>query len=142
MPITTRLATQNDLPAIYAFVCALEDTAFPLTIFETYYYNNISNSNNIYLVAIHETEEVIGYMSCHGQLLLHHCGWVFEIQEMFVKEEARGKGIGKILLQALTEQISLRNCVSLEVTANIKRTETHDFYLSQGFVQTHKKFTR
>jgi PhnO protein len=119
--ITIRPAISTDMPVIYRFIHELD---------------------NVYLVAVDENNTITGYLSCHGQFLLHHCGWVFEIQEMYVQEGARGKGIGKMLITELENKLSARNYVSLEVTANMKRTATHTFYISCGFTETHKKFTK
>ncbi len=142
MPITIRPANKTDLPVIYNFICELEEFAFAPSLFKEYYLKNIANTDYLYLVAIDENDGVMGYLSCHGQVLLHHNGWVFEIQEMFVQKEARNKGVGKMLMHSLEQQLATRNCKSLEVTANIKRTETHAYYLACGFIETHKKFTK
>ena len=140
--ITIRPAVDTDMAVIYRFIQELEETSFSTAVFETYYLTNISNPDNVYLVAVDENNMLIGYLSCHGQILLHHCGWVFEIQEMYIQAEARGKGIGKMLVTELKNKLSARNYISLEVTANINRTATHAFYVSCGFTETHKKFTK
>ena len=140
--ITIRPAISTDMLVIYRFIQELEETGFSSALFETYYLANISNPDNVYLVAVDKNNGITGYLSCHGQILLHHCGWVFEIQEMYIQEEARGKGIGKMLVNELENKIRARNYVSLEVTANAKRMDTHAFYISCGFTETHKKFTK
>jgi PhnO protein len=138
---TVRLAVKSDCKWIYDFVCTLEETKFEYSAFEEIYIQNITNLDNIYLVA--EVDEAIsGYISCHGQTLLHHGGTVFEIQELYVKDEVRNKGIGQLLVKTLESELSKLDYKSLEVTANRKRTKTHDFYLKMGFEHTHFKFTK
>ena len=139
--IITRQATAADVTAIYRFVNELEDTVFDEKLFTEYYYRNLQLPNTHYLVAI-EAGAILGYISCHGQILLHHCGLVYEIQEMFVDKEHRSKGIGALLLKALEEKISGDGYTLLEVSSNIKRKDTHRFYLSNGFSETHFKFTK
>ena len=141
MQISIRPAIDTDLASIYHFISDLENDHFSITSFREYYLQNISNGNYIYLVAENTKNEVIGYISCHGQILLHHCGWVFEIQELYVKNEFRGTGVGKEMVTKLLSLIEMKDYKSFEVTANITRKGTHLFYLQCGFIETHKKFT-
>jgi (aminoalkyl)phosphonate N-acetyltransferase len=141
MNITIRRATEADAEVIYRFVCELEEMIFDPAIFFKCYMYNIGNPKNIYLVAETE-EEVIGYISCHGQLLLHHMNWVYEIQEAYVDKAYRNKGIGKVLLQQLEAALSNEQYDTVEVTSNIKRTEAHEFYKNNGYHHTHFKFTK
>ena len=137
-----RLANSEDLPSIFAFICDLEEQTFDFELFQQYYRQNISEKNNIYLVAVDSNQIPIGYISCHGQLLLHHLGMVYEIQEMFVDPLHRGQGIGHQLIGALETRLRDRECRSLEVTTNAKRVATQEFYASCGFTKSHVKFTK
>ncbi|MGN6417066.1 MAG: GNAT family N-acetyltransferase [Pseudobacter sp.] len=137
-----RFATISDLPSIYAFVCDLEEQTFDFELFQQYYRQNISEKNNIYLVAADNNNIPVGYISCHGQLLLHHLGMVFEIQEMFVDPLHRGQGIGHRLIEILETHLRERECRSLEVTTNAKREATQEFYAACGFTKSHVKFTK
>lgn len=137
-----RLATSEDLPSIFAFICDLEEQTFDFDLFQQYYRQNISEKSNIYLVAVDGNQLPIGYISCHGQLLLHHLGMVYEIQEMFVDPLHRGQGIGHQLIEALETRLRDRECRSLEVTTNAKRAATQEFYAACGFTKSHVKFTK
>jgi PhnO protein len=137
-----RFANEKDSKSIHQFICALEERDFDYTVFEQYFATNISNKDNIYLVAVNETDLVIGYLSCHGQILLHHLSKVFEIQELFVMEEYRNRKVGQLLIKKLEEQLSNSCHKFLEVTTNLKRLNTHRFYSKCGFEKTHLKFTK
>ena len=142
MATIIRRAEKKDLTAIYSFVCDLENTNFDFPVFEAIFYDNLSIENNIYLVAENESAIIVGYISCHGQQLLHHCDWVYEIQEFYVEYNYRNAGIGAQLLNALQKLIANFNHSLIEVTANKSRVATHHYYLKQGFVETHKKFSK
>ena len=91
-----------------------------------------------------EEGKVIGFLSCHGQPLLHHLSIVYEIQELVVENEYKGQQIGTKLIDFL-ERLLLENTtemVLLEVTANKKREQSHNFYKKNGFAETHFKFTK
>lgn len=140
--MTTRFATKNDVKVVYEFINELESTVFDYDIFEKYYFENIENKNNVYLVATDTVKNVIGFCSCHGQLLLHHLSMVFEIQELFVAPDYRDKKVGKFLLEALEDILKHQEHELLEVTSNKKRTDAHRFYIRNGFAESHFKFTK
>ena len=138
-----RQATAKDVEAIYTFICDLEETTFDFETFNQLYCLNIAGANNIYLVAEDKsTKKAIGFISCHGQNLLHHLGMVYEIQEMFVDQQYRSQGIGQQLIEALEEHLRDRECRFLEVSSNAKRTAAHDFYIRNGFIKSHVKLTK
>lgn len=128
----------KDVDAVYAFVNDLESTVFDKQRFLEIYAMNLKNNDNIYLVAV--DEEPVGYISCHVQLLLHHGGPIAEIQELYVAESERGKGIGRLLVDALKTEIKKRGIPQIEVTSRLHRTRAHQFYEKENFEWTHKKF--
>jgi len=137
---TVRPVTPADFESVYSFVNALEETLFERDIVYSIFQRNIVSNLNIYLIAFGPNHEPVGYISCHGQYLLHHAGLVGEIQELFVSPDKRGEGIGRLLVDAVKDRARHMGMVQLEVTANIKRLATHRFYEQQGFDQTHRKF--
>ena len=140
--MTIRLAKIDDSNKIFEYICDLEETHFDYSAFEKYYKKNLSDKDNIYLIAIDKTDKIVGYLSCHGQILLHHLSKVFEIQELFVEKEYRNKKVGQLLIRTLENILLKNNYTFLEVATNIKRFETHRFYSKCGFKQTHYKFTK
>ncbi|MCB0697378.1 MAG: GNAT family N-acetyltransferase [Chitinophagaceae bacterium] len=139
--IQIRKATAADVDNVYRFVCELEDMVFDRVLFGEYYTENIGNSKYHYLLAI-DNGVPVGYLSCHGQLLLHHLNYVYEIQELFVDTAYRGKGIGKLLVAHLEGILADKEYDMLEVASGFRRTESHEFYKAAGFGQTHYKFTK
>jgi PhnO protein len=137
-----RAASFVDVDSIFSFISHLEERTFDFNRFKEKYSDNLGREEVIYLVAVNETDEVIGFISCHGQELLHHEGQVFEIQEMYVARNYRDKGIGKALFAALVEKLGKADCESLEVTTHVKRADAKRFYMKLGFVQTHVKFVK
>lgn len=137
-----RTAELKDIPAICHLICQLEETRFDYAAFESICKENFANEYCVYLVADAGINGVVGFCSCHIQNLLHHCGRVAEIQELIVAENYRGKGVGNFLVKEMSTRLLEKNCISFEVTAQNKRTETHQFYERLGFKNTHKKFVK
>lgn len=137
-----RKAQKEDALALHAIICRLEEVNFKMADFTLLYEKNLSNRQIFYLVAVNPEQEIIGFISAHLQFLLHHCGKVAEIQELFVDPAYRNVKIGSALLNAIEELLRSAGCIQVEVTANIKRNTAHAFYMHAGFVETHKKFVK
>ena len=136
-----RSATPADAPVVYGFLCELEETMFDHAAFYTIFQQNLSNTSIHYLIA-EISGEVVGFVSCHVQFLLHHCGKVGEIQELFVRPDFRNQHIGQQLIAALNTLAIQENFVNLEVTTNQKRLDTIRFYERESFKKTHIKLVK
>ena len=135
-----RKVEKQDLDFVYKSICELENEELDFEIFATIFDENISNSNNLYLLAENEIEDV-GFISFHTQNLLHHCGLVGEIQEFFIHQNYRGQGIGRQLIKEIIHYADQNNLKSIEVTTNRRRVENVLIYENLGFKLSHNKFT-
>lgn len=138
--VEIRKAEKQDLDFVYKSICELENEELDLKVFKEIFNENISNPNNLYLIAKNENEDV-GFISFHTQNLLHHCGRVGEIQEFFIHKSHRGKGIGRQLIQKIMQFANQNSLKSIEVTTNRKREENVLIYENLGFTLSHNKFT-
>ncbi|GAB3695020.1 aminoalkylphosphonate N-acetyltransferase [Spirosoma flavus] len=136
-----REASQTDVAIIYDFLCTLEETRLDLDAFQYIFDHNLASPSVHYLVA-ELAGEVVGFVSCHVQQLLHHVGKVGEIQELFVRSDVRNLRIGHQLIEALTTVAIQENFVNLEVTTNQKRADTVRFYEREAFKLTHFKLVK
>ncbi|GAB3998039.1 aminoalkylphosphonate N-acetyltransferase [Spirosoma daeguense] len=139
--LSIRKATLADAPVIYDFLCTLEEITLDVIAFNQVFSQNLANPAIHYLVAEQENN-VLGFVSCHIQVLLHHVGKVGEIQELFVRPDVRNQRIGHQLIEALTTLAKQENLVNLEVTTNQKRVDTVRFYERESFKQTHFKLVK
>ena len=137
-----RKVEQKDMLTVYEQICLLEDFTFNINEFEKIFIHNMKDINILYYIAESHDGVAIGFISCHIQNLLHHAGKVAEIQELFVKKNNRGQGIGQALVKCIEQELIALDCISFEVTAQNKRLDTHEFYTNRGFQQSHLKFTK
>ncbi|HEU0125759.1 GNAT family N-acetyltransferase [Flavobacterium sp.] len=138
--INIRKIQSQDLDFVYKSICELENEIFDFEVFSEIFNSNISNPNNIYLIAEDENES-LGFISFHTQNLLHHCGLVGEIQEFFIDKNHRGIGVGRKLVDEILKYAEKNNLKSIEVTTNKKRIENVAIYENLGFTLSHNKFT-
>jgi PhnO protein len=130
----------QDLDFVYKSICELENEELDFELFKEIFNENIANPNNLYLIAENENE-VVGFISFHTQNLLHHNGRVGEIQEFFINQKYRGKGIGRQLIEKILQYAEEHKLKSIEVTTNKRRVENVLIYENLGFTLSHNKFT-
>jgi len=138
--VEIRKVEKQDLDFIYKAICELENEELDFKVFKEIFNENILNSKNLYLIAENENEG-LGFISFHTQNLLHHCGRVGEIQEFFIHQNHRGKGIGRQLIEKIMQYVNQNNLKSIEVTTNRRRVENVLIYENLGFTLSHNKFT-
>ena len=138
---TIRVADASDSSGVKLLLEELEGRAFDEDIFSRIYTEYLEAHLTLIFVATQEDREIIGFISCKSQSLLHHEGLVFEIQELVVTAAHQGKGLGRKLVAALKPDLEKLGAISLEVTSNKRRKEAHAFYQSVGFLNSHEKFT-
>ena len=132
---------ESDAVAVKALLEELERRVFDQVIFTRIYAEYLAAPLTLLYVAIGSETEIVGFISCKGQSLLHHEGLVFEIQELIVTAAHQGKGVGRKLIESLKPELYRLGAKSLEVTSNKRRKEAHAFYQSVGFLNSHEKFT-
>ncbi len=118
----------------------LEQRVADPSIFHTIFKEYLQRTEAVFLVA-EVDRKVIGYISCLGQRLLHHEGWVYEIQELIITETFQGKKIGQALIEEVRRRLEPRGIKSIEVCSNKRRKKAHAFYQAVGFANSHEKFT-
>jgi len=138
---TIRQAVESDAVSVKCLLEELENREFDQAIFDRIYAEYLEAPLTLMKVAVSSETEIVGFISCKGQSLLHHEGMVFEIQELIVTEAHQGNGIGRKLVAALKPDLEKLGAISLEVTSNKRRKEAHAFYQSVGFLNSHEKFT-
>jgi (aminoalkyl)phosphonate N-acetyltransferase len=118
----------------------LEQRVADPSIFQTIFKEYLHRTEAVFLVA-EVDRKVIGFISCLGQRLLHHEGWVYEIQELIITEIFQGKKIGQALMEEVRRRLEPRGIKSIEVCSNKRRKKAHAFYQAVGFANSHEKFT-
>ena len=94
--------------------------------------HNLRSPAHFYIVA-HYGPQVVGFCSLTIKHNLWQQGLLGNIDEMVVEENYRGQGIGKKLVQRITEIAVENNCKCLELESSFHRAEAHDFYTKLGF---------
>ena len=85
---------------------------------------------------------VVGVASLHVLELFHAEGWLGRITSLVVDAASRGKGVGKLRVEAADNHFVCAQCVRAEVTSGSHRREAHAFYEAQGYKADERRFLK
>ena len=96
---------------------------------------NADNSHSVY-VAENAAGAVVGYVSVHWLPYLFLPGPEGYLSELFVDEQYRGRGIGKVLLKSVIQEAKRRSCARLIlITSRERESYRREFYAKAGWVE-------
>ena len=89
-----------------------------------------------------QDSRVVGLIAMHCATMLHHREPVARITALVVRDDVRGKGIGRILVDAGTNLARQAGCSLMELTTAVHRIEAQAFYKALGFTASSLRFYR
>jgi ribosomal protein S18 acetylase RimI-like enzyme len=96
----------------------------------------------IVFVVENDVKKVIGFAAITIMPLIHCDGFLARIAGICIDEKSRSAGIGAELMMFIENYCVEKRCVLLEVATNLVRVKAHQFYLNNGFVETHKRYNK
>jgi|SoiMetStandDraft_2_1073263.scaffolds.fasta_scaffold50564_2 GNAT superfamily N-acetyltransferase len=96
----------------------------------------LADDSHLVCVAQSEEGKIIGYVSVHWLPYLFMHGPEAYVSELFVRDSARGRGVGRRLLQAVETEARSRGCTRMSLT-NLRRRESYkrQFYVKAGWTE-------
>ena len=83
-----------------------------------------------------EAGAILGYAYARPLIERAACDWSVEVS-IYIHKDARGRGVGKALYEALEDTLRRQNIVNLEVS--IAASQPGDPYLTDGSLRFHEK---
>jgi GNAT superfamily N-acetyltransferase len=87
-------------------------------------------------VAQSDDDKIVGYVSVHWLPYLFMRGPEGYVSESFVRDNARGRGVGRRLLQAVEREARSHECTRMSLT-NLRHRESYkrQFYVKAGWTE-------
>jgi GNAT superfamily N-acetyltransferase len=85
-------------------------------------------------------EAVVGLVGRHLMVTIHRPQSVGRIPILVVTAEARGREIGRMLVEAVEQWCRGEGCALIEVTSNDRRADAHAFYRHMGYERSSIRF--
>jgi ribosomal protein S18 acetylase RimI-like enzyme len=134
-----REATPKDVPRLVELIHYLGHEIDAKTLRKNF--RSISPDQDTVLVAAEGTR-VLGLVGVQKRFTILREGPIGRISPLVVDEQAQGRGIGRMLVQAAEELCRKRGCKLVEVTSNDRRAEAHAFYRHMGYARTSIRFVK
>lgn len=83
---------------------------------------------------------VVGLAGRHAMVTIHRPQPVGRLPVLVVADDARGQGIGRMLVEAVEQWCRKRGCAMIEVTSNDRLAEAHAFYRHMGYERSSIRF--
>lgn len=140
MHMIIRPAAQSDAAAIAGL---LEELGYPQPV--EFVHNRLDevfvDENQAVFVA-EEAGEVLGFVAFLAFRYFHAEGLLGRMIALSVTDQARGKGVGRALVDESERFARTRGCTRMEVTTALHRVRTHNFYEDLGYTETHKRYIK
>ena len=88
---------------------------------------------NYECVGIYDSEKLMGICGLWFQTR-HYAGKNMELDHVFIDDDYQSKGIGKQLMDFVTEYAKEKQCSWVELNTYVHNFPSHKFYYNQGFV--------
>lgn len=86
--------------------------------------------------------KVIGFIALHWYHAVHHPRPIGRVVAFCIDETYRSKGLGSQILKFAEDFFHARKCVKVELTSNLRRKESHEYYFRKGYQQTSMHFVK
>jgi len=90
-------------------------------------------------LVVEQANSLIGYATFMKQFSTWDAGYYIYLDCLFLKEAARGKGLGGFIMERLKEYVKIENCSSLQWQTPDSNQKAIDFYRKIGGVSKRKE---
>jgi GNAT superfamily N-acetyltransferase len=132
--VEIRLAAEADLPAILALYRDVGDShVLPLDRAQTIFRRLQSYPDYVVYVAV-SAGEIVGTFALLIMDNLAHLGAPSGVvEDVVVRSDRQGRGIGRRMMQLARERCRERGCYKMTLSSSLRREAAHRFYETLGF---------
>lgn len=143
--VSLRRATAEDVPAIVALltddeVGSTREVPEDLATYQRSFAAVDADASELLAVAERDGQVVGTLQVSFLPGLSRHGALRAQVEGVRVAKDARGSGIGEVMVRWAIEQARSRGCVLVQLTSDKARTDAHRFYDRLGFTATHQGY--
>ena len=98
-------------------------------------FHKVINSDNTYVYVYEDLSEIIGFIVFSIRSVVRYPRPIMEVEEIFVSQQIRRKGVGRSLIQKAIDIGRQKQCYYIFLASDKKRAEAHMFHQSLGFIE-------
>ncbi|HLO72342.1 MAG TPA: GNAT family N-acetyltransferase [Flavobacterium sp.] len=121
---------------------AIDDYPIDVEISKTLFQEFIKHNNLGSAWLVHHNGDVAGYVILTYVFSFEYQGKIAFIDELYVKEIYRGKGVGKAILQYIQQQAQVNDLKLLYLEVENHNESAEKLYLSNNFVIHNRKLMK
>lgn len=80
-----------------------------------------------------QKEGLLGYAGLVGGLQLQHGRKIMDLHHLYIRQDVRGRGVGRALIEAARQEALALDCHRLTVSTQAQNTRAQQAYLACGF---------
>lgn len=130
MAFEFKIIEKDNRHTIIPLIEKLNNYKIPFDILETRCKD--MESQNYECAGIYDQEILIGVCGLWF-CTRHYSGRSVEVDHVYINEEYRGQGLGKLFFKWIYQYTSLKGCESIELNTYVGNHESHKFYYNEGF---------
>lgn len=134
-----REATEKDA---HALALLLAQLGYPAPTDEILKRIHLHRHDGYKLMMGEVDSQPVGFIALHWYHAFHHPRPIGRVVAFCVDEAHRSKGWGSQLLKYAEDFFQNKNCLKVELTSNLKRKESHDYYFRKGYQQKSMHFVK
>ncbi len=96
-------------------------------------FKSVFENSNSFIYVAEENKKLIGLATMSLRYVVRYAKPILQLEELFVLEEHRKKGIGKKFVEILLEKAKELKCRSIYIESRIELTPAHQFYENLGY---------
>jgi len=139
MDITIRIAIPEDAAAVADLI---HQMGYPVSEPEAEMRIKQYSKPAYRLMLARQDGATVGLIALHIYEVLHLPAPEGRVISFCVDEKVRGRGIGTSLLNEAEHFFKESGCYKIVLNCNLRRTDTHQYYINRGYQFTSKHFAK
>ncbi len=130
MSFTFKILEKENIDLVIPLVDALNEGKISYDVLQQRFSEMITQ--NYECAVIYDGDNIVG-VSGLWYCTRHYSGKSVEVDHVYIDENYRGEGLGKMFFEWIYDYIQKKGCETIELNTYVSNPSSHKFYYNQGF---------